>query len=361
MPDPSSTLRVAVVGCGDISAVHIDALRAMPGVDLVAVCDVDPARAERAAAAAVTAGRTVHAHTDLHAMLDAEHLDAVTVCTPHDQHVPVAIAALERGVHVLTEKPLAHDLVGAEELLEAAATAATAGPQLGVCFQNRYNEPVAALKRMLDDDSLGRPLQASATVIWHRTPDYYEASPWRGSWEHAGGGLLMNQAIHTLDLAQWLLGDVVRVDGSAATRLLGDVIEVEDTAEMLLTHDTGATTAFYATLAHGRNAPVDIEIVTERALVTLRDDLTVTWADGRIETVATTATAEGARAYWGVSHAALITDFMDSIRSGRRFWIDGLEAAKTLRIIQSVYDTSFPARPVRRMATAAAGLRTHDE
>ncbi|MFZ7086710.1 Gfo/Idh/MocA family protein [Curtobacterium sp. RRHDQ10] len=339
-PGSLGALRAAVVGCGDISALHIDALQALPGVDLVAVCDVDEQRATNTAS---TIG--VAAYTDAGRMLDELQLDVVSVCTPHAEHAPVAIAALERGVSVLTEKPLADSNAAADALL---AVAARSTGTLGVCFQNRYNAPVQALRRMLDDGSLGTPTAAAATVVWHRTPAYYDAAPWRGRWATAGGGLLMNQAIHTLDLAQWLLGDVVRVTGSAATRLLGDTIEVEDTAEMLLTHAGGATTTFFATLAHGRNAPVEFEVVTERAVASLRDDLVVTWADGREDTVVTAPLVAGERSYWGVSHAALIEDFVGAVRDRRPFWIDGAEAAKTLRTIQSVYDHSFPDRLVRR-------------
>jgi UDP-N-acetyl-2-amino-2-deoxyglucuronate dehydrogenase len=329
-------LRAGVVGCGDISALHIDALTTLPGVELVAVCDIDPERLDAASAAT---GATPY--PDWAAMLDDAGLDVLHVCLPHHLHAAVATAALERGVAVLTEKPLAHSRDAAAGVLAAAhASSAT----FGVCFQNRYNDPVRVLRRMLVDGELGTPLRAAATVIWHRTPAYYEAGPWRGRWATAGGGLLMNQAIHTLDLAQWLLGDVVRVDGTAATRVLRDAIEVEDTAEILLTHESGATTAFYGTLAHGRNQPIELEIVTDRAVVTLHDDLVVTWDDGREPLHVVAEVATGERSYWGVSHRTLIADFLDHVREGRPFWIDGDEAAKTLEIIQAVYDASFPDR-----------------
>jgi UDP-N-acetyl-2-amino-2-deoxyglucuronate dehydrogenase len=336
-PISDRPLRAGIVGCGDISALHLDALAGLaPGVELVAVCDVDPGRLS---AAATATGATAYA--DWATMLDEAGLDVVHLCVPHHLHAPIGIAALDRGVHVLTEKPVADAIAPAEALL-AAAERSTA--TLAVCFQNRYNAPVVALRELLDSGELGTPTAAAATVIWHRTPAYYEAGPWRGRWATAGGGLLMNQAIHTLDLAQWLLGDVVEVSGTAATRLLGGAIEVEDTAEMLLRHAGGATTTFYGTLAHGRNAPISLEIVTDRAVAQLGDDLVVTWDDGRPDTVVSAVLAEGARAYWGVSHADLIADLYRAVAAGERFWIDGPEAVKTLRTIQSVYDGSFPDR-----------------
>ncbi|HZX99964.1 MAG TPA: Gfo/Idh/MocA family oxidoreductase [Dermatophilaceae bacterium] len=129
-------------------------------------------------------------------------------------------------------------------------------------------------------------MAAHATVFWHRAAQYYRDRPWRGTWIGVGGGLLMNQAIHTLDLLQWLVGDVESVAGSVSTRSLADVIEVEDTAEITLNHASGVRSLFYATLANGVNSPVTIDIVTERATLQLRGDLTITHANGSVETVA---------------------------------------------------------------------------
>ncbi|GAA3342100.1 Gfo/Idh/MocA family oxidoreductase [Curtobacterium pusillum] len=333
-------LRVALVGCGDISALHLDAIASAPDSVLVAACDVISDRAD-----AVARAHGALPFDDWEVMLDEVRPDVLHVCTPHHLHAPIAVRALQLGTNVLTEKPLAHS-VDAGAALVAAAAESTA--QLGVCFQNRYNGPVQMLRSKLAAGDLGVPQHAAATVLWHRTAEYYAASPWRGRWDTAGGGLLMNQAIHTLDLAQWLLGDVVGVQGHAATRHLGGAIEVEDTAEMLLTHESGATTAFYATLAHGRNAPVDIEIVTDEAVVRLRDDLTVTWHDGTTELLAEAPPVVGERGYWGVSHSALIADFYRCVHEGVPFWIDGAEADKTLRVIQSVYDQTYPDRQPQR-------------
>src|SRR5699024_5357316 len=155
--------------------------------------------------------------------------------------------------------------------------------------QNRYNLASQRLHEMLGSGELGAVRGAWASVGWTRSADCYRAKPWRGSWANYGGGQLSNQAIHTLDLVQRLLGGVERTDGDVATRKYGDVIEVEDTAELLLHHGGGITTSFYATLTAPQHRPVEIELDCVDAYVTLRGGLdgglTIRWADGRVDTV----------------------------------------------------------------------------
>jgi predicted dehydrogenase len=247
----------ALIGCGDVSAIHLEAIAALDGIELAAVCDTDPDRLDAAAKALSVPGFADHRQ-----LIDSVRPDVVHICTPHDQHAQVAIDCLEQGVHVITEKPLAHTVKDGLRLIEAAEQNPA---KIAVCFQNRYNAGVAAIHRLLTSGAVGEVTGAGATVMWHRTAEYYRDRPWRGRWSTSGGGLLMNQAIHTVDLVQWLVGPVTRVRGHAATHLLGDVIEVEDTAEMVLDHANGARSVFYATVANTENAPVTLDIITERA------------------------------------------------------------------------------------------------
>jgi UDP-N-acetyl-2-amino-2-deoxyglucuronate dehydrogenase len=340
-PGARRPLRVAVIGCGDISALHFDALATTEGVELVAVCDTDDARLAAAVSEQGVPGFASHVELLDAALAGTVSLDAVHVTTPHHEHASIAIAALERGIHVLLEKPLAHSRADAARLL-AAAESSTA--TLGVCFQNRYNAPVQAAKAVIDSGELGAIRGIAATVLWHRAPDYYLDRPWRGQWETAGGGLLMNQAIHTLDLVQWFGGPVTDVNGQASTRALADTIEVEDTAEIALVHENGARSVLYATLAHSTNLPVTIDVELERGSLSIRGALTVTRADGSTQVVEERAAAEGARSYWGVSHELLIADFYRGLKAGIPFWIDGREALTSLEIIQSVYDQTYSER-----------------
>ena len=197
---------------------------------------------------------------------------------------------------------------------------------------------------MLGSGELGAVRGAWASVVWTRSADYYRAKPWRGTWANSGGGLLINQAIHTLDLVQWLLGGVERTDGHVATRKYGDVIEVEDTAELLLHHGGGITTSFYATLTAPRHRPVEIELDCENAYVTLRGGtdggLTIRWADGRVDTVGERSVTSGGRSYWGVSHELLIRDFYARLDEPEPFWIGPGEAMASLEILKEAYRIS---------------------
>lgn len=325
----ASLLNAAVVGCGDVSEVHFAAIAELPDVRLVAVYDVDATHRQ---AAADRLGVVGYASVD--AMLDAEHIDIVHVCTPHHEHVSVAGAALSRGVHVLLEKPLAESVSAGQRLL-ASAAASTA--TLGVCFQNRYNPTSVALKAALDSGEFGRVIGARAQVMWTRTADYYRARPWRGTWAGSGGGVLMNQAIHTIDLVQWLLGDVAEVRGVTSTLLFADTIEVEDTAVGVLEHASGVRTNFYATLTHFEHAPVFIEVTCEHAVLVLDGDVNARFPDGSLQLLAKRDEITTARTYWGASHERLIADFYRTIRAGEPFWIDAPEAAKSLRIAQAFY------------------------
>lgn len=326
--------RVAIIGCGDVATVHFEALAAIDGAELVAVCDTDP---DRLAAAADAHG--VPGYADVAKLLDEMTPDVIHVCTPHNQHADPAIAALERGINVISEKPLASTLVDGERL---AAAAAASSARIGICFQNRYNQAVRAMSERLASGEFGEVLGGSGTVMWHRDASYYANRPWRGSWAGGGGGLLMNQAIHTLDLLQWMMGEVTQVSGHAATHALGDSIEVEDTAEIVLTHRDGVRSVFYATLANSVNAPITVDIVAEKATLHLRGDLTITHGDGRVEVVEERRAASGGRDYWGVSHQLYIADFYAQLGQEGPFWINPDEALKTLRIIKDVYKQSYP-------------------
>lgn len=305
-------MRVALIGPGTVSVVHRVAIEKL-GAELAGVCD---------------------STRDHREFLDDVRPDVVHICTPHDRHVPIAIDALERGVHVLLEKPVAHTVAEADRLVAAAED--HPGVRIGVCLQNRYNPTSRAARELLDNGELGRVVGASATVLWHRDADYYHARPWRAARERAGGGVLINQAIHTLDLLQWLVGDVTAVTGRTGRHggLPGDV---EDTAHLVLDHAGGARGVFFATVTNATDAPVTIEIVAERGTLLLRGDLTVTYPGGRVVTVAEPAAGGTGRSYWGASHELLIADFYRSLAGTEPFWIGPREALAAQRTIDQIY------------------------
>ncbi|HET9874074.1 MAG TPA: Gfo/Idh/MocA family oxidoreductase [Propionibacteriaceae bacterium] len=324
------TTTVAVVGCGDVSVVHFGAIEAIPDSQLVAVCDADPSTAT-----AMSERHGVPAFSDHTDLLDSLTPDVVHICTPHHQHTRPAVDCLSAGVNVILEKPVAHTLAEAEEVVAAAER----NPQtkIGVCLQNRYNATSQAAHELIGSGRLGAVVGGSGTVLWRRTADYYRARPWRGRAAEGGGGVLINQAIHTLDLLQWLIGDVAQVRGGTGRYALEGVIEVEDTAQMILDHVNGARSVFFATNANAVDAPVALEIITEEATLFVRGDLTVSYHDGRVETVAERRASSAGRSYWGVSHELLIADFYSKLKDPEPFWISPREASKSLQILKAVY------------------------
>lgn len=323
----------AVIGIGDISAQHLAAIDAHPDIELVAVCDIDPARA---AAAADRWG--VEAFTDHTALLARVRPDVVHLTVPHHVHVPVALAALATGSHVLTEKPLGHTVASARILADAARSS---DRKVGVCYQNRYNPTSVALKDAVDSGRYGRVLGARASVWWHRTPAYYEASPWRGLWAQGGGGALINQSIHTIDLLCWVLGRPEVIRGQAGTLVLNDEIEVEDAATVILTHPAGVGSVLFATNDHFTNAPISVEIALEGGVLRLEEGVLVhTTAEGSPTVLATDVALGGQRSYWGSSHAALINDFYARLDEPGPFWIDPDAALVSLTVVRTVYARS---------------------
>lgn len=331
----------AIVGCGTIFPVHAGAVSRMETASLKLVVDTDRSKAEQAAAEYNCA-----AAADYRAILEREDIQIVHLCTPHHLHAEMAEALLQAGKHVLCEKPLAHNLQAAERLLK---TAQDTPAQLGIVFQNRYNAASQKIREVIDSGALGKLLGMKGIVTWHRGRDYYAGSAWRGRWETEGGGVLINQAIHTLDLLQWFGGAIASVQGSVTADALADTIEVEDTAHAGIAFKNGAWAIFYATNAFVANSPVELELVFETGALHQRDNrlyLKQNGAETRLDEPASGQNANivPGKAYWGSSHELLIADFYDHVREGRKFGIDGTEGIKTLRMISELYRSSQTRR-----------------
>lgn len=335
----------AIVGCGDVATVHAEALAALGcelGIHFSAVVDINMQTAEKFAAQINASGnrsQPVKAYGSLPALFANEQIDVLHITTPHDQHIDLALEALHHGVNVILEKPLANELDEAQRLI-AFLDENPGGPKIAVCYQNRYNVSSQVLRRLLDSGELGAIYGAYASVVWTRTPGYYTNKPWRGQQVHSGGGLLMNQAIHTLDLLQWFLGAATQIKGSVSTDKYADVIEVEDTAHAYISHQSGVHTSFYGTLTNSRHRHVEIELDCEHALIKLCDGLEVNWADGRIERFEERTQETEGRSYWGVSHELLIRDFYEKRKDPEPFWIGPHEAMSSLGIAKSIYSSS---------------------
>lgn len=326
-----SSIKAAIIGCGVIHENHANAIVKYNRAVIDTFCDI---KLERALNAAVKYGGK--ATSDYREVLEDSEINVVHLCTPHYLHTPMAIEALKHGKHVLMEKPAAMNYEEAEKLIKAAQES---DRKIGVCFQNRYNNTSRRIKELLDSGKTGRVLGARAFVNWCRDDKYYLYSDWRGKWSTEGGGVLINQAIHTLDLLQWFLGDIESVSGSTAARKLGEIIEVEDTAEAYIKFKSGASALFFGSNCYAANAPVFIEIICENAVIRLEEELSVKWKDGRCEACCEDDLATGEKAYWGLGHSKLINDFYKTIKTNGKFDIDPGEAAKSIKIIDEIRRT----------------------
>ena len=325
-------LRSAIVGCGGIAQVHARALSEMPEAELTAFADVIPERAE--AMAGKYGGR---AYSSLDELLDHEKIDVLHICTPHYLHTPMARQAAELDINVFTEKPPVIDRQQWTEFKQLGDKV-----RVGICFQNRYNGSTRALKDLLSTGEPGKVLGSRGFVTWRRDAPYYTESGWRGALSTEGGGALINQAIHTLDLMAYFLGPGQVLGASLSNRHLKGIIEVEDTLEAAL--DFGdARGLFYAATAYSLDAPIIFELACENATLRLEGErFTRIWRDGRMEQEDYTApdpTVPG-KSYWGSSHRRCIEDFYRCIMSGERFPNDIPGVSDTIELMLSVYEAA---------------------
>jgi predicted dehydrogenase len=345
-------VRYAVIGCGVIGPVHADAITRLPNAELVATCDVIE---ERARLCAEKFDATPY--TDFREMLRAEQPEAVSIGTPHHNHAEIAVACLEAGVHVLCEKPLA---MSREQMDAMEQAAEKSGAVLGGIFQHRFDPVTAAMKQAVDDGLFGDVLNAGASIRCYRGPDYYAGGEWRGTWDGEGGAVLINQAIHSVDVMQWLAGPVCSVWGRYTNLKLQDVIETEDTAGALLELAGGGTGTIEATSAshlsfeagvhfYGTHGSFRLSTGGENQVEFLRMDTEERAAEVQ-KLLAAAENDEGpvreGKACYGNSHARQIDDFIQSLLEERSPRITGHDARHAVEIVLAVYESANNGRPV---------------
>ena len=223
--------RTGLVGCGKVGHTHAAALAALADSAFAAVCDRN---AERAQAFATQYGVTPY--TDVRQMVEREKLDVVLICTPHPVHAAPAIAAMQAGAHVLVEKPMATNLADCDAMMAAAQTS---GVLLSVISQRRLYASCQRIRTAIDAGKIGQPILGLIVLLGWRSEEYYRSDPWRGTWAGEGGGVMVSQAVHQLDLLLWFMGPLAELQGYHAN-LNHPYIEVEDTAVAALRFQSGA-------------------------------------------------------------------------------------------------------------------------
>jgi UDP-N-acetyl-2-amino-2-deoxyglucuronate dehydrogenase len=326
-------MRFAIIGIGNIAPIHAAAIRGVPGAELVAVAT---RQEDRGRAFAAEHGGTWHA--DYRELLAQAQADVVAICTPHDLHAPMTLAAAQAGAHVLCEKPMARNVAECDAMIAACDRA---GVRLGVAFQGRFEPLSIRLKAALDAGRLGRLLWVSANTLWHRTDAYYRSGPWRGTWAHEGGGVLINQAIHAIDLLIWLAGLPERV--TARTRTLNHAIEVEDAALAILEYAGGRLGLIQATTIAHPGYPERLEFFgSTGSVIYHKGQARLDWRlsdpeEAYTEQAEVSSGAARPMDITAAGHTALYNDFVSAIRAGRPSLVDGHEGRRSVALVEAIY------------------------
>ncbi len=332
----------ALIGAGNIAGFHAQAIDQVPGARLAAVCCRGAESGRRFAAE--RGGDYVG---DIDVLLARSDVDAVAVTTPSGSHADIGIRAARAGKHVLCEKPIDISLDRIDALVEACESN---GVHLGAIFQSRTGEGAQALKSAVESGRFGKLTQCSAYIPWHRSAEYYASGDWRGTWKLDGGGALMNQGIHAIDLLLWLAGDVIEVSARCQTRVHTG-IEVEDNAVAWLGFANGGLGIVQGSTCTYPGLGKRIEILGERGSAILEDDVIKTWqfvdeqpGDEELLHPAKPSGIRGGasdpKSISAEGHRRQYADFVGAVRDGGTALVSGREARRPVELILAIYRSS---------------------
>lgn len=343
----SPIIRFAIIGSGGIATLHAQAIAAVEGAELVAVWGSDP---EQGTAFAARHGAVFV--PEINAIARRDDIDAATIATPSGAHAMAAVPLLKNGKAVLCEKPLEITVPKMNEILSSASESDT--PLAGV-LQLRFGAGAQAMKRALDQGRFGRLASASAYLKWWRDQAYYDAVDWRGTWALDGGGALMNQGIHGVDLLQWLAGMPSEVFAFSSCQA-HERIEVEDTIAVSLRYPSGAVGVIEASTACHPGTAMRIELCGDRGSAILEDDRIARWdfaderaeddnlREGRSGGIVGGSSDPNSIGFEG--HRILIEDLVHALREQRPPLIPGTEAIHAVRLVLACYASARSGRPV---------------
>ncbi len=344
-------VRIGIVGCGVVSEFQADAIRQLAGARVAAFCDsVEPA----ARARADRFGGKVF--TDFRVMVRSPDIDAVSICTPSGAHLDPALAAAEAGKHVMVEKPIEVTPERADRIIAACRSK---GVKLGAIFPRRFMDSSRTLKAAIDAGRFGTIVLGDVYIKWFRTQEYYEKGGWRGTWTLDGGGALMNQGIHGIDLLQWLMGGVESVSAFAATRA-HTRIEVEDVAVVAVRFKNGALGAIEGTTGSWPGTKIRIEVSGTEGSAVMEDETFLGWKfrkevpeDDEIRRRygpregLSGGGAGDPRAIDSEGHRRQFEDFVAAIRENRPPGVEGAEGRVAVSVITSIYRAAREGRVVK--------------
>ena len=324
-------LKIGIIGCGRISIMHFEAANDLEEALLVACADIKPERAEEMAEK-----YGITAYIDYKEMIDREELDAVQLCLPHYLHSEVAIYAMEHGLDVITEKPMDVDLASAER---AVTVSQKTGRKFGVISQCRYNDSAQLVKKAVQSGKLGRILSARSTLTWSRSDDYYSESDWKGTWDKEGGGVVIDQAIHSIDLVRWIVDNEVESVSCSMANRHHKIVSVEDSAEGLITFKNGTIYGFWCMNNYSCDEPIEIRLSCENGNVIFGyNEALIRYNDGTVEEVKKAPQSFKGKDYWGNWHVRQLSNFYRACLNLEPLELDGEEALKTHKLICRIYE-----------------------
>jgi UDP-N-acetyl-2-amino-2-deoxyglucuronate dehydrogenase len=329
------TIHIGILGGGNISQTHARAASEIDGINLVAVCGANLGKVGRLAE---TYGSS--AYNDLEAFLKHKPMEVVLIGSPSGLHAEQGIQAARQGLHVLLEKPIAINTEQTDQLLSECEKA---GVKLGVFFQDRTAPDILKLKELIDSGGLGKPILVSARVKWYRQPDYYKESRWRGLQALDGGGALMNQGVHTVDLLLWLMGEVRKVWAKTTTALHD--IEVEDTAVAAFEFSSGAIGTLEAATSAYPGYARRLELTGSEGTVIIENDRLIAVNLRATDLISEPAAGADERSVSPTisdvsGHRRVLEDFLQAIATGKQPLCDGLQGRRSVELVQAIYQSS---------------------
>lgn len=354
------TYRIGILGCGKVAHIHAKAIKSIPRAQLAGVWSRTPATVEKFAR-----DHDTIAFTDIGDMADKQQLDLAIVCTPHPFHKSPAIAAAQAGANVLVEKPLASTLQDCDDIIKACREN---GVKLGVISQRRWYPPVKRVKQAIETGKIGRPVLGTITMLGWRDKAYYDSDEWRGTWKMEGGGVLVNQAPHQLDILLWYMGEIDEVYG-LWRNLNHPYIEVEDTALAIIRFKNGGIGniivsnsqkpgIFGKVHVHGDNGS-SVGVQTDGGAMfiagmtsVLEPPVNDLWTVPGEENLLSAWKEEDTRLFEKIDPTVhymklQIEDYLDAIENGREPLVTGSDGRKTVELFTAIYRSTRDGSPVK--------------
>lgn len=356
-------MKYALIGCGRIATNHVTAA-VNNNLEIVAVCDIVPEKMEEILAKHNLADdKSIKRYTDYKQMLEENELELISIATESGKHAAIALDAIDAGVSVIIEKPMAMNIADAEEIIKRAAEK---NVKVSACHQNRFNVAIQEVRKAVEGGRFGKLSHASINVRWNRNKGYYDQAPWRGTWEE-DGGCLMNQCIHGIDLLRWMMGDeVVEVYG-ATRQQFHDYLEAEDVGVAVVKFKNGAIGTIEGTTnVYPQNLEETLYLFGENGTVKVGGKSTNTidvwdFKDETAEDQKNKGLEEETSNVYGNGHTSLFADVIEAIKEDRSPYVDGVAGRNALEMVLAIYKSQKEGMPVRLPLTDFASTDMRGE